>query len=341
MSRPSVFISYSHKDEKEKNELLVYLGVLRGAGLVDLWSDDRIGAGSDWEHKINEAMVDAKVAILLISANFLTSEFILSKEVPALLAHRQSKGLTIFPIIAKQCPWKKIDWLTKMNVRPKNGLPVWGDAGSHVDEDLTAIAYEVADIVSSKTAGLADVESEKERATRAASETPTPLLHLFIVTPDGLRYETQVSPDVQVAQLQSDFLAAWSAPPDARFVRHTLRLKPDAYPVDATLTLAEAGIKSEMDLYLAGEEVLPTSPVGLIIEDGEGRRYITNVLLSTPIKKLAFAFMDNLGLSAKEVAVELLADPTGARRRRLLRDEATLYEEHIDNGSRLRVLLPS
>ena len=147
MTQPVVFISYSHNDEQEKDKLLSHLGVLQTGGLVELWNDDRIGAGADWEQEIREAITQARVAILLITANFLTSNFILREEVPTLLKRRQSEGLVVFPVIAKACAWRKVDWLTKMNVRPKNGSPVWGDYGSHVDEDLAVIAEEVATII--------------------------------------------------------------------------------------------------------------------------------------------------------------------------------------------------
>jgi len=144
---PTIFISYSRKDEEEKDSLLSHLGVLRDAGKIDLWSDDRIGAGADWVAEIEKAIAQAEVAILLISAHFLTSQFILQKEVPELLNRRNEEGLVIFPVIAKACAWKEVDWLVRMNVRPRNGKPVWGNRGSHVDEDLTAIAEEVASIV--------------------------------------------------------------------------------------------------------------------------------------------------------------------------------------------------
>ena len=64
-----------------------------------------------------------------------------------LLKHRQQEGLIVFPIIAKPCAWKTVDWLKRMQVRPRNQRPVWSDGGSHVDEDLTAIAEEVAAVV--------------------------------------------------------------------------------------------------------------------------------------------------------------------------------------------------
>jgi hypothetical protein len=68
MTQPTIFISYSRKDEKEKEAVLAHLGVLQHIGLINVWSDDRIGAGSDWEEEISQAMDQAKVAILLITA---------------------------------------------------------------------------------------------------------------------------------------------------------------------------------------------------------------------------------------------------------------------------------
>jgi hypothetical protein len=147
MTQPTVFISYSHHDEVEKEKLLSHLGVLRHAGLIDLWSDDRIGAGADWAAEMGQAIGQARVAILLITANYLTTEFILSQQIPQLLERRRQEGLVVFPVIARACAWDRVEWLRQMQVRPQNRIPVWGDGGSHVDEDLAEIAREVADII--------------------------------------------------------------------------------------------------------------------------------------------------------------------------------------------------
>jgi len=146
MSKPLVFISYSHYDEAEKDELLTHLGVLRPE-LIDLWNDNDLVAGDDWEDRIRKAIAEARVAILLVSANFLTSEFIRGEEVPRLLRRRKSEGLIVFPVIAKACAWTTVAWLRAMQVRPKFGNPVWRDQGIHVDEELAKIAEEVASII--------------------------------------------------------------------------------------------------------------------------------------------------------------------------------------------------
>ena len=62
MTPPTVFISYSHKDEAEKETLLAHLNVLQHAGLIDVWSDDRIGVGSNWEQEIEQAVGQARAS---------------------------------------------------------------------------------------------------------------------------------------------------------------------------------------------------------------------------------------------------------------------------------------
>ena len=103
MTLPTVFISYSHKDEDWKDRLVTHLGVLQREALLDLWDDRRIGAGEDWYLEIQNAMNAASVAVLMVSANFLTSNFILQEEVPRLLERRDGEGMRIFPVIIRPC----------------------------------------------------------------------------------------------------------------------------------------------------------------------------------------------------------------------------------------------
>jgi hypothetical protein len=123
MSKLAVFISYSHKDEAWKDRLVTHLVVLQQQNLLDLWDDRRIGGGQIWYHKLQEAMDAASVAILLISPDYLASDFILREEVPHLLELRDKYGLHIFPVIVRPCVWQHVKWLTQMQVRPKDGRP--------------------------------------------------------------------------------------------------------------------------------------------------------------------------------------------------------------------------
>lgn len=70
---------------------------------MDIWDDMKISAGSLWREEIEKALLCTKVAILLISADFLASSFIAEIELPALLAAAQSDGAVILPVILSPC----------------------------------------------------------------------------------------------------------------------------------------------------------------------------------------------------------------------------------------------
>lgn len=167
MTEPIVFISYSHSDEREKNKLVSHLGVLQGHGLVSLWSDDVVGPGGDWKTELDKVIAHAKIAVLLITANFLNSEFILQAEVPELLRRHQSDGLVIIPVIAKACAWRAVDWLQSLTVRPQSGHPVWAEGGLHADERLSLIAEEIMEIVKQEANGFpfTEKDSASQRTT--------------------------------------------------------------------------------------------------------------------------------------------------------------------------------
>jgi hypothetical protein len=128
MSGPSVFICYSHQDEKWRQRLQKHLGVLERQGELEVWDDRRIAAGADWRAEIETAIEKARVAVLLVSADFLTSGFINNEEVPRLLARRKDEGLRIVPLIVRPCLWQSVAWLEQLQVRPRDGAP-WFTTG--------------------------------------------------------------------------------------------------------------------------------------------------------------------------------------------------------------------
>jgi hypothetical protein len=147
MSRPTVFISYSHKyshkDETWKDRMVTHLGVLAQQGLLEVWDDRRIGGGKDWQPEIEGAMARACVALLLISADFLNSNFILSEEVPRLLQRREQEGLRVIPVLLKPCAWKQVPWLSPVQFRPKDAQPLSGMSDYEADVALVALAEEI------------------------------------------------------------------------------------------------------------------------------------------------------------------------------------------------------
>ncbi|MBZ0174683.1 MAG: TIR domain-containing protein [Candidatus Methanoperedens sp.] len=147
VTKPTVFISYSHKDEAWKDRIVIHLGALAQEGILDTWDDRHICAGADWKKEIEDALKKASAAVLLVSADFLNSKFILDEEVPKLLERREKEGLRIFPVVIRPCAWKRIKWLSRMNLHPRDGKPLIGGTEFQIETDLAAIAEEIANIV--------------------------------------------------------------------------------------------------------------------------------------------------------------------------------------------------
>jgi len=97
---PTVFLSYSHKDEAWKDRLVTHLAGLERNGLLRTWNDRLIQAGQKCLPEIETAMEEARVAVLLMSPDFLASKFIQTREVPRLLERRAQEGVHMVP----HCP---------------------------------------------------------------------------------------------------------------------------------------------------------------------------------------------------------------------------------------------
>ncbi|MBV9616491.1 MAG: toll/interleukin-1 receptor domain-containing protein, partial [Ktedonobacteraceae bacterium] len=97
----SVFISYSHKDSKYLQEFQTHLKYYIRAHNIDAWDDTQIAAGSNWQEVIEKTLQSAKAAVLLISPDFLASDFIAHHELPPILASAEQRNLTVLSIIIK------------------------------------------------------------------------------------------------------------------------------------------------------------------------------------------------------------------------------------------------
>jgi hypothetical protein len=160
-----VFISYSHRDEIWKERLLTQLGVLQQQSILELWHDRRIGAGADWYQEICQAMDAADVAVLLISAHFLTSSFILQEEVLRLLTRRQQEGLPIVPILLMPCAWRQVPWLARMQLRPLDARPLSAGNEYQIETELTAIAEEIAALIQGATPEITPANVQRPGGT--------------------------------------------------------------------------------------------------------------------------------------------------------------------------------
>lgn len=101
-----IFISYSHQDKEWLETLKNFLTLLENDGNVRAWEDGQIKPGEQWRVTIDEALASASIAVLLVTQNFIASEFIQKVELPELLKHHANGRLELHWILVRPCTYK-------------------------------------------------------------------------------------------------------------------------------------------------------------------------------------------------------------------------------------------
>jgi hypothetical protein len=144
MDNRTIFVSYSRKDEKWRQQIVK--GLNKGGLAADyvLWDDWHIRYGDEWWQSINEALGTARVALLLVSPDYLAAEFITNVEVPRLLELRERNGLRIIPIIVRPCNWMEVPWISRLLVAPRSGKPLSELHARQVGKELKEVAAAIS-----------------------------------------------------------------------------------------------------------------------------------------------------------------------------------------------------
>ncbi|MGD0486992.1 MAG: toll/interleukin-1 receptor domain-containing protein [Syntrophorhabdales bacterium] len=139
-----LFISYSHADEGLKDELLKHILPLKRLNLIDSWEDRKLLAGEDWEKSINDNLEKADIILLLVSVDFINSEYCFGIELERAMALHEEQKARVIPVILRDCLWQHTRF-GKIQVLPKNAKAVraWPDQ----DEALKNVAEGILKVV--------------------------------------------------------------------------------------------------------------------------------------------------------------------------------------------------
>lgn len=124
----SLFFSYSHKDEKLRDQLEVHLAVLKREGAISTWHDRRITAGDVLDRRIDEELERADIILLLISPDFLASDYCHDVEMQRALARHAEGSARVIPVILRPCDWQHSSFAGLL-AAPTDGKPItkWPD----------------------------------------------------------------------------------------------------------------------------------------------------------------------------------------------------------------------
>ncbi len=149
-SRTQIFVSHSHADTDWLKRLQVHLKPLERAGAIEWWDDTQILPSMVWRDEIEKALAAADIAVLLVSADFLASDFIANHELPPLLAAAQDKGLTILSLIVGPSQFEHTPELSRFQAVNPPTQPLIGLSRAKRETILVALANRIRGLTGPK-----------------------------------------------------------------------------------------------------------------------------------------------------------------------------------------------
>lgn len=118
-----LFVSYSHRDESFVEELASHLKLLQRQGILDVWHDSEITAGEEWRQVIDEKLSSADIILLLVSSNFLASDFCWSVELKRAMDRHEKGTARVIPVFIRPSLWQDAPF-AKLQGVPKDAKPI-------------------------------------------------------------------------------------------------------------------------------------------------------------------------------------------------------------------------
>lgn len=161
----NVYVSYAHEDEAMKSELEKHLTALRRSGKINLWSDKTIEAGSKWDEELTRELQRADIILLLLSSDYLSSDFLYQKEFSVALERQQAGGAAVLPIILRPCFWQETP-IAKLQVLPSSGKAISEfDPPDNAYVEIVRAIQEIANSFVKTPKWLQLIDEEKKRQT--------------------------------------------------------------------------------------------------------------------------------------------------------------------------------
>jgi GUN4-like/TIR domain/NACHT domain len=195
MTPVSIFFSYAHEDDALRDQLRKQLRPWERENQIVCWCDRQIPPGSEWKSAIDERLNSADIILLLVSADFMDSDFCMEIEYPRAMERHREKSARVIPILLSPCGWKDSQYNT-LQAYPKDLVPIecWDNPKTALYDVAKAIVAaaklrvpsEQPELDSSENEAITDAEIERQylEGQRYAVQT---------VRSEGIAYQEGIS----------------------------------------------------------------------------------------------------------------------------------------------------
>ncbi len=211
-----LFYSYANPDERLRKRLETHLSALRQQGVITEWHDRKIVAGTDWKQSIDVHLTTAAVILLLISPDFLASDYCYGIEMQRALARHAKGDARVIPVILRPVDWRGTPF-AHLQCVPIGAKPVttWANRDEAFRDVATAIRTAIEQLYSYRSPSPAQQSAPAQEVipTLAQPQT-TPSAYQSCV----LSYATEDQPFAEKlhADIQSKGVSCWFAPHDLK-----------------------------------------------------------------------------------------------------------------------------
>ena len=143
--RPTIFLSYARNDQRWAERLLTMLRPLAQDLNLEVWDDKRIVPGTHWREEIEAALERAQLAVMLVSPDYLASEFITQQELPTLIKQAEQKGLLVTWILLRDCLFRESP-IAELQAAHDISRPLARLSPSELDTSLADIAARLVQV---------------------------------------------------------------------------------------------------------------------------------------------------------------------------------------------------
>jgi len=160
-----IFFSYAHEDEELRDELQKHLSILERQGVITSWHDRKIGAGKEWKGEIDTHLNTARLILLLISSDFIASDYCWGVEVKRAMERHEAGEARVIPVILRPVDWKSAPF-GKLQALPTDAKPVttWSDRDEAFFDVAQGIRAAVVNL------GLIEMHGTQRRAYYTLAE---------------------------------------------------------------------------------------------------------------------------------------------------------------------------
>jgi hypothetical protein len=172
-----IFFSYAHEDETLRDELAKHLKLLERQKVIKGWHDRRITAGEEWKNAIDEHLESANIILLLISADFMASDYCYDIELKRAMERHELQEVRVIPVILRSVNWREASF-GRLAALPTDGNPVtlWKDRDSAFSDIVQGI-HRVVEFLGKEGQELEDISNDPKKEIKGSFITGNPIEH--------------------------------------------------------------------------------------------------------------------------------------------------------------------